>query len=209
MIPFRVLFLGNSYTHCNAMPDMIAKLAASADPPVAFEYEMVAPGGVTLEWHATNKESLDAIRKGGWDAVVLQEQSTRPVNDVGAMHHYGMQLAEAIRQKGTWTVLYMTWARAHRPEMLQGLRSAYGELAAKTGATAAPVGIAWARCRARHPEIALYMEDNSHPTRAGSYLAACVLYATLLDADPRDLDDAGAKSAAQLQEVAWSVVRGM
>jgi hypothetical protein len=43
----------------------------------------------------------------------------------------------------------------------------------------APVGRAFASAQQQHPEIALQMNDGAHPSIAGSYLAACVLYATL------------------------------
>jgi len=42
---------------------------------------------------------------------------------------------------------------------------------------------------AERPDIQLYQADGSHPTRAGSYLAATVLTATLLDVDPASIDD--------------------
>jgi hypothetical protein len=34
------------------------------------------------------------------------------------------------------------------------------------------------------PSLSLYHEDGSHPAPAGSYLAACVFYAVLLDKSP-------------------------
>ena len=51
----------------------------------------------------------------------------------------------------------------------------------------APVGIAWENCLRRHPGIALYQADGQHPTEAGSYLAACVMYCTLFGKSPLGL----------------------
>jgi hypothetical protein len=36
-----------------------------------------------------------------------------------------------------------------------------------------------------HPQLSLDRKDATHPTMAGSFLAACVLYGTLSGADPR------------------------
>ena len=47
----------------------------------------------------------------------------------------------------------------------------------------APVAIAWSAVARSRPEIALYAADGSHPTAAGSLLAACVLYGVLFQ-DP-------------------------
>ena len=42
-------------------------------------------------------------------------------------------------------------------------------------------------CLKRHPGIALYQADGQHPTEAGSYLAACVMYCTLFGKSPLGL----------------------
>jgi hypothetical protein len=61
MNPLKVLFIGNSYTYCNKMPWIVAKLAESAQRDLLVD--MVTQGGVSLEWHAHNQETLDAIEK--------------------------------------------------------------------------------------------------------------------------------------------------
>lgn len=72
----RVLFLGNSYTATNNLPQIIATLAASVGDSL---YSAIsAPGGYTLEAHTTNANSISKIRQGTWDVVVLQEQSQLP-----------------------------------------------------------------------------------------------------------------------------------
>lgn len=199
----KVLYLGNSYTFCNELPSLVGQLAASADPPRAFQFRMVAAGGVTLEWHCQNEETRAALRdpaatgprasgtdgdrmlrEGGWDYVVLQEQSTRPVEDRAQMVRCGTELGREIGAHGAQPVLYLTWARQHRPEMLPELVAGYRELAGQTGARVAPVGLAWRRVLEADPNCALYEEDQSHPTVLGSYLAACVFYATFYDASP-------------------------
>jgi len=48
----------------------------------------------------------------------------------------------------------------------------------------APVGIAWAEVRRERPSIELFFSDGSHPSAAGSYLAACTLYAALFNRSP-------------------------
>ena len=55
----------------------------------------------------------------------------------------------------------------------------------------APVGLAWQQVRREHPEIGLWDPDGSHPSRAGTYLAACVLYATLFGESPEGLSFTG------------------
>lgn len=72
----------------------------------------------------------------------------------------------------------------------------------------APVGTAWKNVRLAHPEIALYAPDGVHPSRQGSYLAACVFYSALLRKGVLGADRLGleASAAAVLQKAAQEAV---
>jgi hypothetical protein len=72
----RVLFIGNSYTYFNNLPQMLTGLAKAAQPAQTLEAEMVTVGGATLKRLWEQGEALAAIKRGGWAFVVLQEQST-------------------------------------------------------------------------------------------------------------------------------------
>ena len=74
----RILFVGNSYTYVNELPDVLRAMASSADPPVTIETEKCTGGGTTLERHWADEKLHKRIAAGRWDVVVLQEQSTRP-----------------------------------------------------------------------------------------------------------------------------------
>ncbi len=56
------------------------------------------------------------------------------------------------------------------------------------GASVVPVGTAWQKLGAKHDKPVLHAEDGSHPTVAGSYLAACTFYATLFGGDPTEFE---------------------
>ena len=68
-----ILFLGNSYT--GGLPDMVRSLASAAGKSATTT--MVARAKQTLSGHVSGG-SLDTIRGGDWDAVVIQDQSQRP-----------------------------------------------------------------------------------------------------------------------------------
>jgi len=87
MNSLKALFIGNSYTFCNKLPWIVSKLAESAGKNLIVD--MVTQGGVSLEWHAHNQETLDAIDKGGWDIVVLQDFSLQTVDNRDKMLQYG------------------------------------------------------------------------------------------------------------------------
>jgi hypothetical protein len=215
----RVLFIGNSYTFENDLPTMFATLAHSGGQSV--ETGIVAEGGATLAEHAASAETATALASKRWRFVVLQEQSeipSVPEFRQDQMYPAARQLVGMVRDAGAAPVFFLTWA--HRdgwPEngmpdyvsMQSAIDDGYLAIAAEQNATVAPVGYAWWTLLAEDPGAALWQDDGSHPTVEGTYLAACVFYATIFRESPLGLHyHAGlpGDEAATVQEIAANVV---
>jgi hypothetical protein len=123
------------------------------------------------------------------------------------MHENVRLFDEATKAAGARTVLYMTWAREHQPESQQVITDAYASIGRELGATVVPVGLAWQKHLEKHDRPVLHDKDQSHPTLAGSYLAACVFLAVLFGESPVSLGGEvhglSEKDLALLQKVAW------
>ena len=143
--------------------------------------------------------------------MVLQEQSTLPVKNAKRMHENVRLFDEAIKNEGAKTVLYMTWARRNAPDSQQAITDAYSSIGKELGAIVIPVGVAWQTFLGKHETPVLHDRDGSHPTLAGSYLAACVFFATLFGESPVGRGGAVAGMAdadrALLEKTAWQVSR--
>jgi len=147
--PTRVLFIGNSYTYFNNLPEIFARLA-QAGGRGKVETRMDAPGGWRLKDHWEKGEARKALRDGRWDFVVLQDQSTLGVNDYfegkprvtsdEVFKPYAEKWAAAIREAGATPVFYLTWARKATPEDQAALNYAYMTAAREGKAVVAPVG---------------------------------------------------------------------
>lgn len=179
---FSILFIGNSFTQRNDLPGMLAAMAAERG--IAVSHDLVSAGGASLRMHWNAGRAAEAIRQGGYDYVVLQEQSTLPVKNAQRMAENMRLFDEVIKAAGAKTVLYMTWARQHAPQTQQAIADAYNTVGEELGAIVVPVGAVWRGFIEKHDEPALYDRDQSHPTAAGTYLAACVFLASLLEANP-------------------------
>jgi len=182
----RALFIGNSFTARNDVPGLIAALAAAAGH--TLEHALVSAGGASLRRHWNAGEAGRLIASGRFDTVVLQEQSTLPVKNARRMHENVRLFHEAIQKAGARTVLYMTWARASEPRNQDVIAGAYTSIGSELGATVAPVGLAWARHLSTDPAIALHDRDGSHPSLAGSWLAACVLAKVMFGEIPASIE---------------------
>jgi hypothetical protein len=205
----RVLFIGNSYTYVNDLPGVMARLGG-------FVVDSHTPGGQTWEGHDADPAVTALIAKG-WDYVVLQDQSDQPWGN--GVKQSLLSLDAKIKASGGKTVLYMTWSKRYdggteetrfTQDMMVSLF--YERNAVAAGARVAPVGRAWERAqRGSEPPIELRLSDGSHPTEAGTYLAACVFYETLTGKSPIGLGDGGlhvdAALAAHLQAIAAEAIR--
>ena len=196
------LFIGNSYTGVNNLPQTVADLATSMGDSLIFD--AYTPGGYTLQMHSTDATTLQKIAQGGWDYVILQAQSQEPSFSplqVATNTLPYAQLLDSLITKTdscTETVFYMTWGRKNGDAsncavyppvctyagMQERLRESYLLMAQQNHATAAPVGCAWREVRATNPVFDLYQADESHPSQWGTYLAACTFYNILFQKSP-------------------------
>ena len=195
--PLRVLFIGNSYTFYNNLPDTIATLGARDG--ANWTVKRYLRGGASFRTHwfdnlgeaaervsdakkrdPTRVGGLDKLLKEKWDAVVLQGQSQEAIKAREEFLEYGRKLAEKIKASGCSRILlYQTWARQAIPDQQSGLSEGYDTLAAATGAEVVRVGDAWAAAFKARPGLVLHVKDGSHPNDRGSYLAACLFYRAL------------------------------
>ncbi|WP_427896265.1 SGNH/GDSL hydrolase family protein [Kribbella sp. GL6] len=203
----RILFVGNSFTSNNNLPKLLKDLAGARG--IEVEHRIISVGGASLRQHLNAGKALDAIANGGYDVVVLQEQSTLPIKSPDRFRASARDFHEAIAAAGARTAFYLTWARSNAPETQQALTDAYAGAAAELGGTLIPVGMVWERFLAAHDKPVLHESDNSHPTLAGSYLGACVFLIALLEADPVGIDvpvkGLDAETAALVQQAAWDI----
>lgn len=176
-----VLFIGNSYTQYNNLPAMLETMAASSESPRQIQTKAVTLGGGTLQMLWKQGAALEAIQQQRWDFVVLQEQSMRPIEHPELMYKYARLFDAEIKKNGARTILFLTWASQQQADMQVVLDRAYFTLAKELGAQVAPVGPAWQAALGLDSKIPLYRDDRRHPAPTGTYLAACVFYAVLLD----------------------------
>ena len=201
----KMLFIGNSFTQRHNLPGLLSELASARN--IQIEHELISVGGASLRTHWNAGRAAKAIAPGGYDYVVLQEQSTLPVKNAARMAENIRLFDEAIKRAKSKTVLYMTWAGQHSPDAQLAITDAYNAIGDELGALVMPVGIAWQSFLAKHHEPALYDRDQSHPTLAGSYLAACVFLISLLKASPVGIEFSptglSAKDRTTLQSAVW------
>lgn len=208
----RVLFIGNSYTEVNNLPQMTENVARSMGCTLTWSSN--TPGGCTFSQHCTN-QSMTLIREGSWDFVVLQEQSQYPSFPQSQVEEevfpYAERLVDSVYAHSPCAepMFYMTWGRqngdAYNAQffpilgsyegmdsmLYEGMDSMlyerYVYMAEAFDASVCPVGRVWRYLREHHPEIELYAPDGSHPSVAGSYAGACSFFVMFFGRNPEEI----------------------
>lgn len=230
----KMLFIGNSYTYYHTYPMILKEIAWREGHYV--DCNIFISGGYTMKAHLSNPHSMEQVDKGGYDYVMLQDQSILPTlngtaDDAGSAV-YMETMVERVRKSSpdAKVLLEITWGRRHGnnnfgkyekyiakyPHFYENYDAMQNRLIEVTTAEATacnalvnPVGLAWQIVMHERQDINLYHKDDHHQSYAGSYLAAAVAYLTIYG-EPFGANPAdgrlSAEKAAYLRSVAERVV---
>ena len=195
----KILFVGNSYTYYNDMPTLFSRLCGCNGRQA--QVFSVTHGGRKLHENLDPNDEitrqLDAVvAQNAMDVCILQEQSVLPLLD---FQRFSANVGAMMEKLGPMRyVLYQTWGRkAGSPflaehgmttrTMTLGLQQAYDRAAESHGLECAPAGLCFLHVSEKYPDIELYDPDLTHPSYAGSCLAAMAHYRTLFCCTPTEL----------------------
>ena len=178
-----VLFVGNSQTYFNSLPKILEALADSAGEPL-LETGEVAFGGYSLEDHWADGRAVAAVRRPGWHRIVLQQGPSTLAANRALLIQYAEKFDSLARTVDARSALYMVWPTIDRPQDFEATSESYRVAAQIVDGLLFPVGDAWVEAFRLDPQVPLYASDGLHPSVAGSYLAALVMYARLYGKTP-------------------------
>ncbi len=222
--PKNVLFVGNSYIYYNdSLHNHVRRMVEAAGilKEKEMHYKSATIGGAPLAEHDV-KGLLTPGRLGKepFQIVILQGNSGDALVDQRrqSFHDKVVEFNAYIHSAGAKTVLYMTHAyvapnKEASPDMMRKVEDMYVSVGNEVGAYVIPVGLAFQESYRRRPDFRIHKDyDGSHPNMYGTYLAACVVFASLYGKSPvgNTYDYYGAvdsPSAAYLQQVAWDTVQ--
>ena len=165
----RILFIGNSHTYFNDMPEMVAERFRKTK--YDCEVTMIAHGGWFLEQHVNEPDVRFNILYGHYDYVVLQEHA-HPFGPEEKFFRAVRQLNEWILEAGSKAVIYMTWAKKDEEFNQERMTLAHEQIAEEIEALLAPVGKYWWEYMRSYPDIEMYYKDGQHASPDGSRFAA-------------------------------------
>jgi hypothetical protein len=221
--PTRILFIGNSYTYRNNMPELFENIAKANGKNVYVEH--CTKGKATLFIQSKRKEVYESLRKKKWDYIIVQGSSRDLLRDTRTIQHKTLPALQKIigeidrTNPNATKLFYMTWGYRNGfskeenmesyAQMTKKVRNGYLRLKELFQIGVVPVGMAWYNLRNKNNNIVLYVKDGAHPSLKGSYLTACCFYAGIFQEKAEGTNyysKLGPKTCRILQRVASKTV---
>ncbi len=172
----KLLFIGNSHTYYNAMPQMVQELFAAVGQKVHIT--MLAAGGKNLSYHVTSQNVAFNVRYGGYDFVIAQEKAG--AFDPISFRDSAKMLMDIARDAGAAFYLYMPWTARGDRAAQRDMTDAYQQFCRENGCFFAPAGEVFSKMLTLpQAQDKLYRDDNKHASVFGSYVAALTVFYTL------------------------------
>src|SRR5687767_8312450 len=176
----RLLFIGNSLTSTNDLPAMVQSIAAASGFETAdFEVASVTRDGFSLRDHWDRGEARRAIQRGGWTHVVLQQGPSSLPASQEELIGYTKRFAAEPGAAHARVVLYGVWPPRDRAGAQHAVTDGYRRAAEAVDGVFVPAGEGWSAAWTTDPTLPLSGGDGFHPSPAGTYLAAVMLFETV------------------------------
>ena len=223
--PKSVVFIGNSFFYYNngVHKPTLGMVKASPALGKGHRFRNITINSSSLEWHdiesyvtnekigsfsITSENLYKKYEPEKYDLAIMMDCSQCPIHPdrKDLFNFYVDSHSQTLRNFAVEPSLLMTWAYKDKPEMINGLSSAYIAAGNRNNIMVFPVGLAFQLSQLENPSIELYTPDKRHPSKAGTYLMAAVIYSSIYNVSPINNSydyDLGSEVQLKLQETAW------
>ena len=174
----KVLFLGNSHTYYNDMPQIFAEMCRERGREV--QVVMQAHPGVTYGWHLKQHTELRfALIHGGFDYIVMQQAAHAPWPPTEETRADAKTIITMARENGVRPIQAVPWAEKDCPEHQAEMYAIYHAVQKDNDVPLTVTGRVFEEVFHNYPEIPMYWNDGQHASPYGSYTAALATYAAI------------------------------
>ena len=179
-----VLFIGNSLTYTNSLPQTLVELAAASGDTIRAS-QVALPNFAIIDHALGMSNAVPVIKSQPWDFVVLQQGPTTTQVNRDTLIIAAKILDPHVKASGGRIAQLMAWPSIQQPGLFDAVRRSAMLAAESVDGVFIPAGQAWAEAMTEDPEVLLYGPDGYHPGPLGTYLAALVTYERITGKDAR------------------------
>lgn len=170
----KILFVGNSLTYTNDLPDLVGQLGK--DNGKLLEVEMLAHPNYALEDHWADGCIQKMIKSGFYDYIVVQQGPSSQADGAQSLLQFGKLIKDLCDANDTKLAFFMVWPARVNIHTFDGVIANYTNAAYTTHSILCPVGYAWKHHIDQTGDYSYYGPDGFHPSQAGSAVAAQIIY---------------------------------
>lgn len=174
----RVLFVGNSLTYYNNLPQLVQERAAQKG--IKITTDILAKPNYALIDHWNDGIVQTKINQGNFDFVIVQQGPSSQAEGRTLLLQYGKKITALCKTNKTQLVFFMVWPSLQYYQTFDGVIVNYREAAIENDALLCPVGEVWKSHFEETENFDYYGPDGFHPSLKGSQVAADLIVSSLL-----------------------------
>lgn len=174
-----ILFVGNSLTYSNNLPELVERVAHQHGKEVVAG--MLALPNYALEDHWFDGEVKKLIASGNYQYVVVQQGPSSQADGRAMLVEYGLLMMDLCNQHQAKLAFFMVWPAKVNYHMFPGVIANYTAAAEQTNSILCPVGAIWKAQMDATSDFSYYGADGFHPSLKGSQSAAEIIVKQLFN----------------------------
>ncbi len=174
----RILFVGNSLTYTNNLPQLVKDYGLSKGQTI--NVEMLALPNYALVDHLADGEIQKLIQSKKYQFVVVQQGPSSQSEGRMLLFEAAETLTKLCTDNNARLAFYMVWPAYADYTNFDGVIKNYSETATKFNGILCPVGKAWKDYIDQTKDLSYYGPDLFHPSVKGSTVAAEIIYNSIV-----------------------------
>lgn len=168
-----ILFVGNSLTYSNDLPDIVETIGKFYGKNVSTECICFPNYG--LEDHWNDGFIQEKIKTKKFDYVLFQQGPSSQTYGRSSLFEYGGKISSLTKSIGGQPAYFMVWPSVQYYHTFDGVIKNHEEAAEANKSMVISVGKLWEQYRKIEFVSDLYSTDQFHPGPTGSFLAALTI----------------------------------
>ena len=178
-LEFNLLFIGNSLTYVNDLPNLVKTYAANKGKTLSVT--TIAYGNYALIDHWNDGVMQTSIESQTFDFVIVQQGPSSQPYGRGLLIEYGYYISQLCNSNNTKLAYFMVWPSRTYYHTFDGVIESYRIAAQANNDILCPVGEVWKSHFDATGDFSYYGGDGFHPSLEGSTVAAQVIYESLFN----------------------------
>lgn len=173
----KILFIGNSLTYANDLPLILEEIGNNYNKKISTE--MICYPNYAIVDHLEEGTVQVKIATESYDYVIIQQGPSSQEEGRNMLIHSGEVLSTLCKKHNTKLGYYMVWPSKRHYFTFDKVIKNHTEAAKMNQALLFPVGKYWKEYNTLKTNTSLYDKDLFHPSKAGSFFAALILFKKL------------------------------